>query len=886
MTNMPKKKTELNCLFTRKGFIVEEIDERIRKDLPEDDPCLIWEKRLMADKYKALFHLGFMKPEGWFSPSLEYLYTLSDILITTLSRKVGLELERESVEVDLSEDDMHRLLEDVPFTIGMENVDAGWLRSIWNELLDVFREEIAAYEGKVATYFAEKNSNIHVAGRIFFHLVENKDDQEPFAFMATYSKKPPKSKKTTHTPLKNALEEFKNDDKKLISLISSVIKAAEKSNLISGLLESGELFSPIKLTTSEAYTFLKEVPIYEEAGIMCRVPDWWKKKKNSVKMTVSVGNTQPSRVGLSAIMDFTPVLYIGDTPVSESEIKAFLKMAQGLVKYKGKWVEIDKNKLDDALKAFETVMDKGNQSALTLAEAMQLQLNAKEALGIDDEAIEISVSNGRWLKEMKETLTNPTVKGDIQTPQTFLAQLRNYQNDGYYWLQKMSSFGFGACLADDMGLGKTIQMIAFFEYYRLNKGGKALLVLPASLIGNWQKEIERFAPQMEYQLLHPSASAKKDIDVDTSIFLSITTYGMVKRLTQLKDIKWDILVLDEAQAIKNPGTKQTKEIKVLQASTRIAMTGTPIENRLGDLWSLFDFLNPGLLGTKKAFTDFTKQLKVDLSGYSKLRKMIQPFLLRRLKTDRKIISDLPEKIEYNEYATLTKKQIALYENLVKDIARQIEEVEGIQRKGLVLSSIIKFKQICNHPDQYLGREEYKPTLSGKFQQLGEICETIYEKRERVLVFTQFREMTEPIAEYLEEIFGKKGFVFHGGTSVKKRNQIVEAFNSEAYYPFIVLSLKAGGVGLNLTAANHVVHFDRWWNPAVETQATDRVFRIGQQKNVMVHKFVTKGTIEEKIDAMIEDKKQLANDILSSQGEKWLTEYSNEELMNLFTLGSD
>jgi non-specific serine/threonine protein kinase len=319
---------------------------------------------------------------------------------------------------------------------------------------------------------------------------------------------------------------------------------------------------------------------------------------------------------------------------------------------------------------------------------------------------------------------------------------------------------------------------------------------------------------------------------------------------------------------------------------RIAMTGTPIENRLSDLWSLFDFLNQGLLGTTKEFTSFTKGLADNAIGYAKLRKIIQPFILRRLKTDKKIISDLPDKLEMNAYTTLSQKQIVLYKRLIEQIEEKLEVTEGIERKGLVLSSIMKFKQICNHPDQYLGREDYKPKYSGKFEQLGEICGTIHEKRERVIVFTQFREMTEPISDFLKGIFLKEGFVLHGGTSVKRRNEIVKQFNGEHYIPYMVLSLKAGGVGLNLTAANHVIHFDRWWNPAVENQATDRAFRIGQTKNVMVHKFVTKGTIEEKIDAMIEEKQKLAGDILSTNGERWITEYNNEELMEIFALGGD
>jgi non-specific serine/threonine protein kinase len=434
-----------------------------------------------------------------------------------------------------------------------------------------------------------------------------------------------------------------------------------------------------------------------------------------------------------------------------------------------------------------------------------------------------------------------------------------------------------------MGLGKTVQILALLEYLRQNGGekrAKTLLVIPASLINNWKSETEKFAPKLKYTILH---SGNRDFDInDADLF--ITTYGMAVRLEPLQEIMWDLIVIDEAQAIKNSGTKQTKAIKTLKAASKIAMTGTPIENRLADLWSIFDFLNAGLLGSAKEFGLYAKRLKDDITGYSKLRDVVSPFILRRLKTDKSVISDLPDKIEVKAFTELTKKQVVLYNALIKDIERVLREVSGIARKGLVLASIMKFKQICNHPDQYLGQSSYDAALSGKFEKLSEICETIAEKRERVLVFTQFKEMTSPIANYLETIFGRPGLILHGGTPVKKRGELVDHFNGEDYVPFMVLSLKAGGVGLNLTSANHVVHFDRWWNPAVENQATDRAFRIGQKKNVLVHKFITTGTIEEKIDKMLEKKQKLANDIIASSGENWITEMSNDELMELFTLG--
>ncbi len=873
--------SELNAYFLPLTFVIDEIENQ------PSEAIKTWVQAFKTDKYKALFHFGFLKKENWFSPSIEYLHHISEMLIKKLSQQSEIEINREQTQVDLLEEELYQLKEALPFVIGMEHVNNDWILALWEALLNVFKQEIKDYEGTVARYFIEHNANINVVGKVFFHLVESKDGKYPFAFMATYSTKPVKSKRAVHTPLKNALTEFDGDESKLLGLISTVIKAAEKSTFISELLESGELFSPLKLEADEAYTLLKELPIYEEAGIMCRVPDWWRKKNNSIRLSVAVGEKVPSKVGLYAIMDFAPSLNIGDEGITESELRTFLDMEDGLIQYKGKWVEIDKRKLEAVLQAFDKVKDQIQDQALSLGDAMRLELNMNQLLNISTDEIDISVSNGQWLRTMKERLTHPTAIEKINTAPSFQATLRAYQETGYHWLNQMNEFGFGACLADDMGLGKTVQLIAFLEHQRVSNSGKALLILPASLIGNWQKEIEKFAPEMPYQILHKSdLKSSEALQINDEKFLYITTYGMAVKLEVLKNRQWDYLILDEAQAIKNPGTKQTKAIKAIPAKTRIAMTGTPIENRLSDLWSLFDFLNQGLLGTTKEFTDFTKGLADNTNGYAKLRKMIQPFILRRLKTDKSIISDLPDKLEMNAYTALSKKQIVLYKQLIKEISEKLKEAEGIERKGLVLSSIMKFKQICNHPDQYLGREDYKPEHSGKFEQLREICETIHEKRERVLVFTQFREMTDPISDFLSDIFAKEGLVLHGGTPVKKRNEMVEQFNGEHYVPYMVLSLKAGGVGLNLTAANHVIHFDRWWNPAVENQATDRAFRIGQTKNVMVHKFVTKGTIEEKIDAIIEEKQKLSGDILSASGEQWITEYDNEALMKMFALDGD
>jgi non-specific serine/threonine protein kinase len=366
--------------------------------------------------------------------------------------------------------------------------------------------------------------------------------------------------------------------------------------------------------------------------------------------------------------------------------------------------------------------------------------------------------------------------------------------------------------------------------------------------------------------------------------LVLTSYGTLLRIPWLRSSAWNLVVLDEAQAIKNPAAKQTRAVKALAARARIALTGTPIENRLGDLWSLFDFLQPGLLGSEKEFTRYARRLAAGPAGsHGPLRELVRPYILRRLKTDKTVIADLPEKTEVKAFCALGRRQAALYQESVKELAARIANTEGIQRRGLVLAFLMRLKQICNHPSQWLGDDAWDEQDSGKFARLGELAEVIAAKQEKVLVFTQFRAVTAPLAAFLGRAFGRSGLVLHGEIAVKKRAELVKRFQEDETVPFFVLSLKAGGTGLNLTAAAHVVHFDRWWNPAVENQATDRAFRIGQTKNVLVHKFVCKGTVEEKIDAMIESKKQLAWDLLEGGAEMDLTALSDTELLRLVAL---
>jgi non-specific serine/threonine protein kinase len=444
-----------------------------------------------------------------------------------------------------------------------------------------------------------------------------------------------------------------------------------------------------------------------------------------------------------------------------------------------------------------------------------------------------------------------------------------------------------------MGLGKTIQVLALLVMRRRaarNDNPRAsILIAPASLLANWAAEIARFAPGLTAIVAHPSAMTTTDlkaIDRDrvASVDLVITSYGTLLRAPQLIAIPWRLAILDEAQAIKTPGAKQTRAVKQIQATARIALTGTPVENRLGDLWSIFDVINPGLLGSPKAFSTFTKRRSAGSPHpYGPLRSLVRPYILRRLKTDRSVINDLPDKTEVNAYCSLTRKQASLYQQAVADLGRELQQADGMKRRGVVLASLMRFKQICNHPSQWLGDHSWAEADSGKLGRLRELAEVMAERQEKVLVFTQFRETTVPLASFLASVFGREGLILHGDTAVAKRRSLVERFQEDERVPFFVISLKAGGAGLNLTAASQVIHFDRWWNPAVENQATDRAFRIGQSKNVLVHKFVCRGTVEEKIDELIDSKRRLSDDLLGGGGDVLLTEMRDEELLKMVAL---
>ena len=644
------------------------------------------------------------------------------------------------------------------------------------------------------------------------------------------------------------------------------------------------------LDVDEAFEFLKESAwILEDSGYKVIIPSWWTpegRRRAKIRLRTSAGSSGSAQAvtrglfGLDSIITYQYEFSIGNQTVTPEEWEALVNAKSPLIMFRGEWMQLDRDKMQQMLEFW------GHRAE----EAPQMDVLDLIRISADDE---FELDHDDLLVEMMDKLYDQSKFELIPEPPKFQGTLRDYQKRGVSWIQYLENLGLNGCLADDMGLGKTIQVIARLinEREEGTDVSATLLIAPTSVLGNWQKEIERFAPHLRTTIHHgpernsnerefQAESAKHDV--------VISSYALARRDAKLfGSIEWRRVVLDEAQNIKNPQAAQTKAICKLQAKSRLALTGTPVENRLMDLWSIFNFLNPGYLGTK---TNFRKSFEIpihkenDVSKSAVLRRLSQPFILRRVKTDPEIIKDLPEKVEQKVYCNLSKEQASLYEAVVKDVLQQVEEKAGIERQGLVLASLTRLKQICNHPAQFLqDGSEFSPERSHKLSRLADMIQEVIESGESLLIFSQFRQICLALEKLITQTLHCQTYLIHGGTSRAKRQQMIDEFQRPETDPAVfILSLRAGGVGITLTKANHVFHFDRWWNPAVENQATDRAFRIGQTKNVFVHKFIALGTLEERIDQTIEDKKHLSESIIGSD-ESWLAKLDNQAFRELIAL---
>ncbi len=804
-----------------------------------------------------------------------------------------------------SDEELAALVASAPPMVGLEFLTTERLRESWQALAEHVADAAMCDPGGPLAWLHRVNPLAHLVGKVTFHLAENKRDPDrPFAFLATFAHKLSAGAKPQHRPLAEALKHSVStgDLKQLERLLEPVRKATEQSPLAAELLRSKRLFAPQAWTATEAYRFLQESPAMEAAGVVIRLPNWWSARRPlRTEVQVRIGEKRPSALGFDSLLDFEAAVVLDGEPLSPEELRQLLADSPGLTLLRGKWVEVDQQRLREALEHWKAV-SRDHPDGIEMIDAMRMlagaTMDSTPASAVDERVASWSMLvAGDWLRTTLERMRQPDEAAGCRPGRDLQATLRPYQAEGVQWLWFMTELGLGACLADDMGLGKTIQVLDLL-LQRKRAAGKAsvppsLLVVPASLIGNWKQEASRFAPSLRVCFAHRSEMpaeelAERALEPSTGFAefdLVVISYGMVRRQPWLEKVTWSLIILDEAQAIKNAGSAQAKALKKLPAQRRMVMTGTPVENHVGELWSLFDFSSPGLLGTAAEFKRYVSKLnqQKDGQGYAGLRRLVRPYILRRQKSDPAIAPDLPEKIEMRTECGLSVPQTVLYAKAVQELERQLQSTEGMKRRGLVLATLMQFKQICNHPAQYLLDEDFAPERSGKFLRLGQLCEPIIARQEKMLVFTQFQSLCEPLATFLATLFGQPGLVLHGGTPVKRRSELVREFQNDPARPFFVISLKAGGSGLNLTAASHVVHFDRWWNPAVENQATDRAFRIGQKRNVLVHKFVCRGTIEERIDAMIADKREVAEQLLDGDGTPRLSEMRDDELLKFVAL---
>ena len=677
-----------------------------------------------------------------------------------------------------------------------------------------------------------------------------------------------------------------------------------QEGLLAGLGLAARIYPPIEdslraarpegcqLAAEGAHNFIREAALLlQGSGFGVLLPGLSTKLGLRLKLGSRKQTKAPAggvaKLAFENVVAFNWELALGDQVLTRDEFERLAALKVPLVQVRGQWVEVRPEQLQQAL---DFLRERETAGEVTLEEALRLALAPGSVAGLPVAAVETA----GWVGELLGRLTGQARLEPLAAPAGFVGTLRPYQAVGFAWLAFLRQFGLGACLADDMGLGKTIQTIALLLHLRQAQGRRkkpALLVCPTSVVSNWQHEVERFAPSLRVLVHHGSERDKANFVQDAQRSdLVLTAYALLPRdEALLAAVEWGEVILDEAQNIKNPDTRQARAARQLPAEHRIALTGTPIENRLGELWSLFQFINPGYLGTQASFqTNFARPIEraQDPAAARRLKDLAGPFILRRVKTDRSVIDDLPAKNEMKVYCALTREQATLYEAVVRDSLRQIEQAEGVQRRGLVLSTLMKLKQVCNHPAHLLGDGSALVNRSGKLNRLGEMLDEVREVKEHALIFTQFAEMGELLKRHLEASFGDEVLFLHGGTPAKTRTKLVDRFQNDPYAPpAFILSLKAGGTGLNLTRANHVFHFDRWWNPAVENQATDRAFRIGQTRNVQVYKFLCTGTVEERIDEMIERKLALAQSIVGTS-EAWITELSTEQLRDLFALRAE
>ena len=774
-----------------------------------------------------------------------------------------------------------------PLIHGREYLNEEFLSSIYGKINETVKQKCISSGTDIGRYLEQFLPSSTLRGMLVLYFsAPDTSGETPFCldFLWEYQE----NGISRIIQLKDLGEKLK-DDEDSIYLICSYLLPFIESRMWQEI--GARFIQKTRLSAAQAFSFLKNYREIQCLGYKIRLDEKLGNGKLPRPQVCVQFNSGASGVRLkcSDFLEFSIFGAIEGAELSDEEITQIERCKDNLIFLKGRWIEVEPDSFSKIIAYWQE--KKSLKRKLSYFDVLWLKAGVNpfrdtaDSIFFSQENCFFDITDDFQVHREDLGDSSPAQLGML-LPNSIL-KLRHYQEVGVNFLWKITALGFGACLADDMGLGKTIQILALIDLWkREGKLQKApvLLVMPPTLFFNWRAECERFVPDLRVAILHGSVPWEKKrflqnhSDFLNSYDLVFTSYGMLTILSDLENLSFAAIIADEAQTIKNPATKQSRAIRKLNGKYRIALTGTPVENRIEDLWSIFDFINPGLLRDLKSFQAFARSLNND---YSAIRKLIKPFILRRLKTDTDIVPELPDKIEYKHYCRLGKEQVNLYKAEIDRLRNDLAQKDNSQ--GIIFSILTKLKKICNHPDHYLKRSEYNVELSGKFETLKQLIEQIVEMDEKVLIFTQFREIIAPLKIFIEQNFKVPAYCLHGGVAIKERKELVQKFQSVDGSACFILSLKAAGVGLNLIKANHVIHFDRGWNPAVEQQASDRAFRIGQKKNVLVHKLICKGTLEERIDQLMADKMKLASDLLSDGIEKILVDMTHDELIDFLSL---
>ena len=864
-----KKSFFLEVMFTKEGFLPD------IGGVPEEEREQVLRRWQGENAYEFLYQQGLLARPSQETLSVSFLLRVTDAFFRQLTKLPELEKARGQVKVPLTEETAEELFSAVPFAIGAEYITREWMERMFFRLNRIFSREIAVWEGTAESYFLKKSPVFRVPLPFLFCLAEKNDPAYPFRFFVAYGTLT--EGKIQYMPLSLALEKNSENLQSQSVFLQGLARAAAVSPWVDKCMETGELLYPLRLTKEDAYEFLQQSAAIEEAGILCKVPDWWRKGRMTVKKELHQTEKRPDALCLQSELWVCSCLAVDGEPLSKEETEELAFQKEGLQRFRNQWVEIHPQELR---KLQRNVKNEFQQ--LSLLDILRLSVGVVKKQPDSWRTMVLS----HWLLHLLADLNHPKRLEPVPVPQTVRAALRPYQQVGYTWLCHMDKLGLGAYLGDDIGLGKRLQVLSYFEKLRTErKGARVLLAVSEGLVEEWKTQIEKYVPQMDYCLLHDGQTAVlREKFRESQAFLTIVTYKFVRRIAELRNIQWDCIAVDESKYIRKPECIQAETLKPMRSRMRIVMTGAPVEKNLIELWSVFDFLNRGLLGTQSEFRNFFMHIRENPLQHAQFRRILESFLLCRRKQDLQAALEVSSPLECIHPVELSKRQIVLYRKVTGDMKRELFQQKAEHREKIISDTLANLRRILNHPSQYLRQAEYLPEESGKFVVLQELCQILHDRREKVVVVTYQKEIVPDLADFLRDIFFSRGKVFDYEVEPAEQEEIVEAFCQDFTMPFLLFAVKEEMADLRRTKADHIIFFDGIWEKK-EVDEKKEEFPGMLSGGPTIHKLICTGTIEERPGPYRQSEKnmRMSGIVQKACQENWMTTYSDEDIFRLFRL---